>query len=331
MKINKNQALYKALPGSWIEYSKSNKNDYKYASRVIAWNTKKLEGIYSEKLCNDIKRRINSFARAGGNISDFSLENLNDKFEFCEASIQEEIPDVYCEINPRLFYCPRCGEVKYINNSITSAPSCKTCNLQMSQLQFVYACECGYAEGVKPPFAGNYIYRPTANRYQLLKIENKIQRPIELRIKCPICSSTIYPKNATDKIIFTPHNGKNVNLFNKKFGDILKAEGANAEKLMLAKWLSLISTENFVKILNKPDEFFHPAQTIDEEDPFIKRMISLLGREAVLEQFNASANENTILSVINRIPELISYEDFSNDELEIIISDLIEYDTLNQK
>jgi hypothetical protein len=93
----------------------------------------------------------------------------------------------------------------------------------MSQLQFVYACECGYAEGVKPPFAGNYIYRPTGNRYQLLKIENKIQRPIELRIKCPICSSTIYPKNATDKIIFTPHNGKNVNLFNKKFGDLATA------------------------------------------------------------------------------------------------------------
>lgn len=36
MKINKNQALYKALPGSWVEYSKSNKNDYKYASKVIA-------------------------------------------------------------------------------------------------------------------------------------------------------------------------------------------------------------------------------------------------------------------------------------------------------
>lgn len=209
------------------------------------------------------------------------------------------------------------------------APKCSSCNLQMSQLQFVYVCECGYAEGVKPPFAGDFLYRPTSKKYQLLKIENKIQRPIELRIKCPICGKAyIYPKNATDKSIFTPHSGKNVNLFNKKFGDILNKEGEAAEKLMLAKWLSLVSQEDFEKILAKPDDFFHPVQTIDENDPFIKGLISKFGREAILEQYNASKTEKTILSVINRIPELISYEDFSDEELKVIVSDLIEYDTL---
>ena len=49
MKMNKNQALYKALPGCWVHYSDSEKSDdYKYACKVDAWNTKKVFGINEE-------------------------------------------------------------------------------------------------------------------------------------------------------------------------------------------------------------------------------------------------------------------------------------------
>ena len=328
MKINKNQALYKALPGSWTQYSKSDKNDYKYASKVLAWNTKKIEGIFPEKLCNDIRRRIMSFGRAGGNISEFSIENLQEKFEFCEANIQEDIPEIYCQINPRLFYCSKCGKVKYIEKNVSEAPKCQTCNTSMLQLQFVYACECGYAEGVKPPYPGEYLYRPTIKKYQLLKIENNIQRPIELRIPCPFCGSYLYPKNATDRTIFVTHSGRNVNLFNEKFGYILKEEGSKAEKLMLAKWLSLVPQEEFVKILKNPNDFFHPTTSIDEEDPRLKQLLKYGVPMDEAIAVLCGGNKSNISTVLTKIPELISIDDFSNDKLDTIISDLIEYDTL---
>ena len=60
MKINKNQALYRALPNCWTTYSDSNKSDYKYACQVIAWNTKTVKGINEAMIRKDIIRRIDS-------------------------------------------------------------------------------------------------------------------------------------------------------------------------------------------------------------------------------------------------------------------------------
>ena len=82
MKINKNQALYRALPSCWTTYSDSDKSDYKYACQVVAWNTIKVSGINEEMIKNDIERRVISFSRAGGIVNDeFSYSNINN-FEF---------------------------------------------------------------------------------------------------------------------------------------------------------------------------------------------------------------------------------------------------------
>ena len=54
MEINKNQALYRALPGCWTTYSDSEKSDYKYACQVLNWNTKQVNDI-NEKMLFDYK------------------------------------------------------------------------------------------------------------------------------------------------------------------------------------------------------------------------------------------------------------------------------------
>lgn len=152
MKINKSQALYKALPNCWTTYSDSTKSDYKYACEVIAWNTQKVSGINEDIIRADISRRIQSFEAAGGEIKDeFSPEAI-EQLEFVEPAIIEDISDIVCKINPNTYYCQQCNTVVYRPRA-TSAPSCPKChNRKMNQLQMVYACECGFAEGVKATY-----------------------------------------------------------------------------------------------------------------------------------------------------------------------------------
>ena len=107
MKINKNQALYKALPGSWITYSDSQGSDYKYACQVISWNHTKVNGINEEMLKNDITRRIKSFVAAGGEADDNLSPESIESFAFVEPSLIEDIPDIVCKINPNTFYCEK--------------------------------------------------------------------------------------------------------------------------------------------------------------------------------------------------------------------------------
>ena len=123
MKINKNQALYKALPDCWTTYSDSTKSDYKYACQVKAWNTKKVLGINEDIIRDDIYRRVMSFIAANGEVKEEFSPDMISQLEFVEPAMVDEISDIVCQINPTTFYCQQCGRVEY-RQKATSAPSC---------------------------------------------------------------------------------------------------------------------------------------------------------------------------------------------------------------
>lgn len=330
MKINKNQALYRALPNCWTTYSDSNKSDYKYACQVIAWNTKTVKGINEAMIRKDIVRRIDSFRYAGGVVKDeFSDDSING-FEFVEPVMNEDIPDIVCKINPCTYYCPNCGNVEY-KPKTTAAPFCNVCKgkYRMNQLQMVYACECGFADGVKPYGKETLLYhsKDKDNQFRFFTVSGAKR---EMKMPCPTCSNkTLLPKNAVDSRLFYSQSGNIVNLFNDKYAEVLKKYGLDAELLMLAKWFDIITDNDFKKILDDPKAFFE-SKTRSVDDPEVQLFAKQLHKtpEEIVQMLSAGDEDSfTIGSIKNKIDNIIPRSTFGNS-LDVVTMNLTEFDIL---
>lgn len=327
MKINKSQALYKALPGCWTPYSDSSKSDYKYACEVIAWNTKKAQGINEDIIRDDILRRAQSFAAAKGDVKDeFSPEAIG-QFEFVEPAMNDEIADIVCKINPNTYYCQRCGKVVY-RQKATHAPTCADCNhRKMNQLQMVYACECGFADGVKPSGKEQLFFR-AKDKDKQFKFFTATGKPREMEIHCPVCNKLLRPKNATDSRLFYSQSGSKVNLYNEAYSDVLKRYRKDAELLMLAKWFNLLTHEEFEKIIGDPKSFFEGNKP-DVNDPEVVTMARAFGKspEEVVAVLAQAKGGNTIDGLRKRINHVMPLASIGLD-LPLLNADLMEFDTL---
>lgn len=336
MKINKNQALYRGLPFCWTTYSDSNKSDYKYACEIIAWNTKKVTGINEEMIKKDIRRRVESFKIAGGIVKEeFDIYEI-DKFEFVEPSLVEDIPDIVCNINPNTYYCQQCGFVRY-EAKATSAPVCPECKKhgkinKMNQLQMVYACKCGFADGVKPPYSKDilfYHWREKENQFKFFTASGK---KIEMEINCPVCSKKLFPRNATDSRLFYSQSGNLVNLYNKEYSDVLKNYKFDAEILMLAKWFDIIDNNAFLNILKSPesskDFFEYKAKDIDDSDVLNFAKVFNKTPQEIVDMLNASQIDKLTIGKIKAEINNILPVSILGKRIELIISDLLEFDTL---
>ena len=328
MKINKSQALYKALPHCWTTYSDSSKSDYKYACEVLAWNTQKVIGINEDNIRADIIRRVQSFEAAGGEIKDeFSTEAI-EQLEFVEPAIIEDISDIVCKINPNTYYCQQCNTVVYRPRA-TSAPNCPHCrNRKMNQLQMVYACECGFAEGVKATYKEPLFYRATDKDNQFKFFTENGQKR-EMRMSCPVCNKTLLPKNATDSRLFYAQSGSKVNLFNEAYSAILKKYKEDAELLMLGKWFGCINNDEFKQILEDPKSFFEKTDR-KENDPDILVLAQALNKTPaeIVSLLNQSLpNTRTIDGLRGSINTILPLEQIERN-LPIITAELMEYDTL---
>lgn len=329
MKINKNQALYKALPDSWTTYSDSTKSDYKYACQVVAWNTKKVQGINEDIIRNDILRRVQSFSAAKGDVRDEFAWEMIEQMEFVEPAMVDEISDIVCKINPNTYYCQQCGRVEY-KQKATFAPTCSNChNRKMNQLQMVYACECGFADGVKaftnkePLF---YRAKDKANQFKFFTAAG-VKREMEL--PCPVCKKRLLPKNAIDSRLFYSQSGSKVNLYNEAYSNVLKKYKSDAELLMLAKWFNLLTNKDFENIIEDPKAFFvENKKTYDEAQ--VKALAAGLNKTpeeiiAILEQ--SAGDSNTIGTLRRKINNVLPLEQIGS-ELPLLTADLMEFDTL---
>lgn len=329
MKINKNQALYRALPHAWINYSNSKSSDYKYSCEVKFWNTNTISGINEEVIRKEIERSVKSFKLAGGIVTDeFSSEKIA-FFSFVEPSMNEGIPDIICVINPSTYYCPKCGVVEYKKNLLNS-PMCKKCNIRMNQLQMVYPCECGYCDGVKPN-GKDLVYRNKDRDNQFKFFTNKGQKK-EMSLKCPICNNILMPKNANDSRITYSHSGNIVNLYNENYSKALEKYKFDAEILMLGKWFDIVKHNDYLKILSDQKNFFEKKLHLETDEKIVE-LSKVLGKTPaeVASILNAlESNENNIDSVKDKISKILPLNLYENkkEELSLITFDLMEFDTL---
>lgn len=327
MKINKNQALYRALPGSWITYSDSQSSDYKYACQVVSWNYAKVNGINEEMMKNDISRRISSFIAAGGEADETLSQTAIDSFIFVEPSMIEDIPDIVCKVDPNTYYCEKCGEVLFQPNK-NSSPTCPKCRIKMKQLGMVYGCECGFAEGVKPQTKERLFYhsKDKDSQFKFYTIKGAKR---EMERFCPVCNKKLLPSNATDHRLFNSQSGNLVNLFNKKYSQLLSTYKIDAEILMLAKWYGIINNDDFCSILDNPKDFFeHKAKSVDDKE--VMAFAKALGKtpEQIVEMLSSNETDAFCIGRIKQeINEHIPMSKLGG-KLRLITSDLIEYDTL---
>jgi hypothetical protein len=61
MKRGKNQALYKYLPETWIDFSVRGKERKQYIAKVLRWNSEKLDGINAKRLIRTVNASVRSF------------------------------------------------------------------------------------------------------------------------------------------------------------------------------------------------------------------------------------------------------------------------------
>ena len=329
MKINKNQALYRALPNCWTTYSDSTTSDYKYACEVTAWNTKKVVGINEEMIKNDIIRRVESFSRSGGVVRDeLSKDNIQN-FTFVEPAMIEGISDIVCKVNPCTFYCPSCGIVSYKPKS-KSAPYCSDCKTRMSQLQMVYACDCGFADGVKP-YSKEQLYYHSKDKNNQFKFFTLSGAKREMIMpQCPTCNAkNIYPKNATDTRLFYSQSGNLVNLYNKKYAEVLDKYKFDAELLMLAKWFNVLSNDDFLNIMDDPKSFFeHKSKSIDDPEVIAISKRFGLTPEEVVETLDSASSDALSIGKIKDLIDKVVPRSVLGDDLPLITMDLTEFDTL---
>ena len=331
MKKNKNQSLYQALPHSWIAYNDSDTSEYKYTCYVTSWNTFPISNINEELIKKSIIRRVKSFEAAGGVVKEeFSEEAIND-FVFVTPALNEDNADINCKLNPLTFYCERCEKVQTLYKAI-EAPLCSDCqrhglNIRMKQLQFVYACECGFAEGIVPNTRTNLYFRPRFSQFKFYKSNGQEE---DMHKVCPNCNRFIpYPKTATDRKITNAQSGSIVNLYNQTYADILKQYKNDAEFLMLGKWLGLLDDQSFRKILNRPADFFEPA-VVDVNSPSILQIAEafhVTPEEALIRMGRINKSTMTLNKLRSDISQLLNLDGLSLT-LDSITSDLIEFDTL---
>lgn len=334
MNINKGQAIFDYLPDSWIEYSE---NKRFYSAKVINWNTKPVAGLYQPFFVSSINDMIMSFGRREGNVDKFRNFDIQ-TVDFVEASMNEEIPDIICEVNPLFFYCDQCHDAYMINSSHTAVnKECPTCHRRLKQLQYVYSCRCGFASGVSiPANAMNkspkfYPAREEKDRFIVYYKLGKLEKPEQMMMKCPVCGTWLYPKNADDRVHFTPMSVTSINLFDKKFGSFLES-GRNSYLALIANRLGLIDEDTLERIIKDPALMTDAEVNEAQEQKIMEFMRKFPGstREmalSLLQEFGMDLGaQDSIHKALKRTDEVI--RDIPERELGLLANELVEFHTV---
>ena len=130
MRRSESQSLYSALPGAYINYSSNPsegsifKDFDRRVIRIAYWNTRPISesDIYYPKIVSQILPDLYTFSDTektnvslDGSLSNLFHDNQRSKVNFCEADIDQDT-QIIGHINPKMFYCPKCGKIKNLKD-----------------------------------------------------------------------------------------------------------------------------------------------------------------------------------------------------------------------
>ena len=109
-----NQALYKYLPLSWIDFYKK-VDRTAYTAFVKNWNSSQLNGINNRRLLMKIDQCVNEFHERG-HVKDFVFPINEESYDVrtLESGVNA---DIITEVNPLTFFCGTCMKVHSYDTS----------------------------------------------------------------------------------------------------------------------------------------------------------------------------------------------------------------------
>lgn len=267
MKRSESQSLYSTLPGCCITYTSSagdsnfNKKVDKKILKIGYWKSRKINknDIYYLKIISQIIPDLMSFSDENNEKVDIDngLKNLvnnpeyRERVEFLEIDPTREGTQICGYIFPRLFYCPQCGNIKFIKinekkyvdsqDIINMYCDCNGKGKPMNQYNRVWICSCGemysFDEYQVDPHEMKYfayIKDGFVNRKgNIIKIPNK---------KCK-CGNPCLLVNATDPKTFYPRIITTIKLTENEEAELCgKDEG---KELIIDRYVEKISQAEF--------------------------------------------------------------------------------------
>ena len=332
------QALYRYLPGSWVDFTIGG-GAVSYAVHVDSWNSVQLDGINNKRLLRVTNQRISDFRNANkqGSASTIGFPNVVDE-ESCfvlTPKISEQIGAIRTSVNPLLFVCDGCGKVKqyydYADFKRNEHKRCE-CGSFYKQLRMISFCKCGYASGLSP-FCANkehgrkYIVRRGSG---LDFACSKCGKPAIIQRNCPECKQKLDIKAALDSSHFFPFTLSLIDLLDKRKDVFLHNEKkVQGEKVVIGQYLGLIPQMEYEEIIVKgeitQDTAFEEALRKKAEQ-FRSVGVDEVTILALLEAERKVNSSSKVYSAIEQVGQGLSV--VSADDIKPIAEEILEYDEL---
>lgn len=291
------QALYKYLPGSWVDYTQSG-GGVAYAVHVDYWNSIQLTGINNKRLLRVVNQRVQEFITQSNEgeaaVVDFAPTIDEDTYEVLTPKVSDTIGAIHTSVKPWVFACSSCGRVRqyysYEEFKRREHQPCDNCGKHMTQIKIIRFCKCGYADGIYVPKCQNpehgtkYMYRRGSGTDFVC---SKCGKKAFISHTCPECHNQLEIRPALDSSHFIPATVTLIDLLDKRKDVFLDNEtNYQGEKVVISQYLGLVSPEQYEAVVAKGN--------ITREDDFEKAL------QAEADSYRAlGLDESVIASVID--------------------------------
>lgn len=332
------QALYKYLPGAWVDFSQSG-GGASYAVHVDTWNSIPLNGINNKRLLRVINRHVQSYRIRNGNDStvDFSSTINEENYDVLTPKVSDTISAIRTSVKPWVFVCGKCGKVRqyyyYDEFKRKEHEPCEVCGNHMEQLKMIRYCKCGYADGIFVPKCSNpdhgtkYMVRHGSG---INFVCSKCGKRANLPVVCKECHQKLEIKPALNSSHFIPFTISLIDLVDKRKDVFIENESDyRGEKAVIAQYLELIPQEQYEKIvadgrITQEEDF--EKQLKAEADNLRQGGLDEATIEIVLDAKRRANPNGLVFESIAKVGQGLCVA--SNEELPPIAEEILEYDEL---
>jgi hypothetical protein len=336
------QALYKYLPGSWVDFTQSG-GGLTYAVYVDRWNSVHLTDINNKRLLRVVNQQVNEFKNGSpdgaASVVNFSSIINEENYNVLTPKVSEHERAIITSVKPWVFVCNSCGKVRqyysYEEFKRREHEPCDDCHKHLTQLRFIRFCKCGYADGIFVPKCQNKEHGTKFMTRRGSSIDfacKKCGQKAALPFYCPECKQKLEIKPALDSSHYFPFTLSLIDLLDKRKDVFLYNEKeGRGEKVVIAQYLGLIPRDEYSNIIAKGNV----TQEEEFETELLKEMENLrLGglddaTIAIVLDAKRRVNPNgKILEAIEKVGRGLSIVNI--DDIKPIAEEILEYDELVQ-
>lgn len=334
------QALYKYLPGSWVDYTQSG-GGVTYAVHVDYWNSIQLTGINNKRLLRIVNQRVHEFIEHSSEgeaaVVDFAPTIDEETYEVLTPKVSDTIGAIHTSVKPWVFVCNSCGRVRqyysYDEFKRREHQPCDKCGKHMTQIKMIRFCRCGYADGIYVPKCQNpehgtkYMYRRGSGTDFVC---SKCGKKAFISRTCPDCHNQLEIRPALDSSHFIPATVTLIDLLDKRKDVFLDNEkDYQGEKVVISQYLGLVSPEQYESVVAKGsitrEDDFEKALQI-EADSLRAAGLDDTTITMVVEAKRRSNPNNQIFDAIAKVSNGLSVS--IPEEYTPIAEAILEYDEL---